>query len=161
MDVFTVGSQREVAPSYGSVRQRIPWGNASPGLHVWRGQPVLSCPKTKPDSASSVAPTFPSQYSFAMATLNENSKVKDTKSSNKEEALVPSSIQFIYQRPTATFTASAGGASVGGVRQDDVTEQQAPERPHCGRPLSSTSTPPMIQRGKLMSEGDAGSPIPP
>ena len=101
-----------------------------------------------------------------MAMLNKNGKGKATKLakfSNEEEALIPSSVRFIYQRPTATSTASATSSadvSTGSVRQGGATEPQAspiPERlhrTHFDQPLSSTSTPPM--RGKLMSESDAG-----
>ena len=74
-----------------------------------------------------------------MATLNKNGKgqaSKLAKSFNDDEALVPSSVRFIYQRSTATSTASATSSadvSTGSVRQGGVTEPQAPpipERPH-------------------------------
>ena len=72
-----------------------------------------------------------------------------TKSSNAEEALVPSSIRFFYQRPTATSAASAT-SSTESVRQAPPIPKR-PHRGHLDQPLSSASTPPMIHQGKLMS----------
>ena len=167
-DMFTIGGQREAVPSYGTVRQRI---ESTPGeahhlIDTTDDAADLTDPSLTPVlSSSATAAFFPSQYSFATATLNERGGGNAAPpSSSVEEAIVPSSVRFIYQRPTPTSTANTTAAetSTASVRlaqgDGEPHAPPIPSRPGRGHNIEphSTSTPPMI-RGKLKSEGDASA----
>ena len=155
-DVFTVGLHRETVPSYATVRQRIQSAPGEPQDLINTSNTVLNLPDPLLPISSSVTDRVPptttaisSQYSFATATMNEGGTGNAALGkSSAQEALVPSSVRFIYQRPTATTASSTGGNGRPGEAGPDAP--QVPRRPGHGQDQS-----PRIQRANRKSESDA------
>ena len=114
-----------------------------------------------------IQPTLlPSQYSLATAALTDGKNTGPVKST-AEEALIPSSIRFIYPRPMATSTSASTTTSSTvtdvstrpGVVNPDAPP--VPTRPDHRQDQSHVSKPPKpAQRTKLKSESDALSTVP-
>ena len=170
-EVFSVvGMHREVASSYVTVRPRIQSAPGETNYLIDNDMPHLQDPllpisKSSTATAHSDVPTvFPSQYSFATATMNGRDKAKTAlaeSSSSNEEAIIPTSVRFLYQRPTPISTATASAdSSTASVRPDigDPLAPSIPSRLDHGRDQLShdAATPPSRQRGKHKSESDAG-----
>ena len=160
-EVFSVGSHRELAPSYMTVRQRIRSAPAE------ESHGLLSAPNTAQNLPEPLIPAVVSTsdtdrlnippvsgYSLATAALSD-----DKKSSAAEEALIPSSIRFIY--PTSTTASATTSSSVTGVsRLGGVNAAAAPPIPSRpadrGKDQSHITAPPKpAQRTKFKSESDA------
>ena len=168
-EVFSVGSHRELAPSYMTVRQRIRSAPAE------ESHSLLNAPNTAQnlpeplipavvstsgtDRLNIPPPLLPSGYSLATAALSDKNIVK----SSAEEALIPSSIRFIY--PTSTTASATTSSSVTGVSSSRPGVAHAaaappvPSRPaDRGKDQSHITAPPMpVQRTKLKSESDTSA----
>ena len=159
-EVFSVGSHRELAPSYMTVRQRIRSAPAE------ESHGLLSAPNTAQNLPEPLIPAIVSTsdtdrlnippasgYSLATAALSD-----DKISSTAEEALIPSSIRFIY--PTSTTASATTSSSVTGVsRPGGVNAAAAPPVPSRpadrGKDQSHITAPPKpAQRKKFKSESD-------
>ena len=175
-EVFSIGAHREVAPSYVSVRQRIQSAPEESHNLINASNTVLNLPEplvpTIPKVSSSAAtdklnvqPTLlPSQYSLATAALNDGKNTGLVKST-AEEALIPSSVRFIYPRPIATSTSASTTTSstVSGVStRPGVVDPEAPPVPtRPDRRQDQSHIPPKpAQRAKRKSESDALSTVP-
>lgn len=169
-DVFSVGSSREETPSYMTVRQRIHSAPAEEAHSLLNAPnaaknllepliPTVSSRDTN-NKLNIPAPLLPSQYSLAAATLGDNKNTGLVAKSSPEEALIPSSIRFIY--PTSTTAASATtSSSVTGVSRPGVISADSPRvptKPDRGQDQSRITVPPKpAQRTKLKSESDTST----
>ena len=157
-EYFEIGSRHEEVPSYGTVEQRM---QGAPGkTKQLTNTADTSVDPLMPVSSSASAGFFPSQYSSSTATLDSRGGGNNVAltSSSTEEAIVPSSIRFIYQRPTATPTSNMTvETGTAGVKHVDPDASPVPSRlrdpQHHG-----ISTLPAV-RGRPKSESDTSDVI--
>ena len=169
-EVFPVGAYRDVAPSYMTVRQRIQSAPAeeshsllnTPNTALNLPEPLIpTVSSSDTDKLNIPPPLLPSQYSLATATLGSDKHTGLVKTT-AEEALIPSSVRYIYPRPGPTSTtASATTSSVTSVGRLGAVNPDAPLVPvrsdHGQDQSHVIKRPKPAQRTKLKSESDAST----
>ena len=171
LEVFVLGAHREVAPSYMTVRRRIQSApnhshnllstssnTAAPNLP----EPLLpTVSSSAADKRPNRQPTLlPSQRSLGTDVEKNIGLLKPS----SEEALVPSSVRFIYPRPLATSTTASttiSSSTTTTISRPGVDAPPIPVRPagH-GQDLSHVSKlpPRPVQRTKVkFAEGDTSA----
>ena len=158
-----IGAQHKEIVSYGTVSQRTQdaSGKSHQLTNTLSADTAAEMPNPLvPVSLSAAGGFFPPRHNLTSATLDSRGgRNMAHTSSSTEEAIVPSSIRFIYQRPSSTpLSNTTVETSTASVRNDvDPGVSQGPCRWHSPQHHSISTLP--VNKRKLKSESDTDNVV--